>query len=110
MLVTVTNTSGVTLNALASETHGSGPSGVVATGGAKVKPLPYPFGHIGSLAAAGTKQLPMHPSDWRYKSVPWVSHEPAQEWNDLVQKGWVTLAYAAETGRRDAEELFTAAV
>jgi hypothetical protein len=77
-----------------------------ATGGARKYPLPYPFGHIGALAAAGTKQLPMHPSDWRYKSVPWVPFEPKDQWNGLVAAGKVTLAVAAEANRTDNEELF----
>lgn len=110
MLVTVTNTSGRTINKLDTLTGGVGVSALLAVGGAKKDPLPYPFGHIGELLAAGTKQLPMHPADWRYKSVPWLPMEPATEWNQLIQGGIVTLATAAEAARRDAEELFMNAV
>jgi hypothetical protein len=56
MLVTVTNTSGGTINNLI--TGGSGVSSD-AVGGSKNTPLPYPFGHIGSLANGANKQLPM---------------------------------------------------
>lgn len=103
MLVTVTNTSGGTINNLI--TGGAGVS-ADAVGGSKNKPLPYPFGHIGSLAAAGTKQLPMHPADWRYKAVPGLTFEPATEWNQLVQAGVVTLTIADQTTVADSEEKY----
>jgi len=105
MLVTVTNITAAAINYPAVHEGGSG-----AVGGAKVNPLPYPFGHIGSLAASGTRQLPMQPSDWRYRPVYWVTHEPKDQWNDLVQRSIVTLTVAAQAGRRDSEELFITAV
>jgi hypothetical protein len=110
MLVTVTNATSRTINTPAAISLGTGVSGGTATGGSKTDPLPYPFGHIGPLASSGSKQLPMHPADWRYKSVPWLPMEPSTEWNMLVQAGIVTLAIASETGRRDSEELFVTAV
>lgn len=113
MLTTVTNTSGATINGLDSLTTDigqGGPAVLTATGGARRTPLPYPFGHIGALANGGTKQLPMHPRDWRHKDVPYMPHEAGQEWQQLVQRGIVTLSYAAQTGRRDEEELFTASI
>ena len=106
MLVTVTNTSGFDMNDLDTYTSGSGTATVVAKGGQRKNPLPYPFGHIGKLANAGTKQLPMHPRDWRYKSVPWISMEPGEEWNNLVTAGKVTLTFASQATRNDQEELF----
>ncbi len=106
MLVTVTNTSGAAMNGAATYTSGSGTATVLATGGARSNPLPFPFGHIGELAASGTKQLPVHPRDFRYKPVPWVSMEPGEEWNQLVQAGKVTLAFASQATRNDVEELF----
>lgn len=111
MLVTVTNTAGVALNSLDSvdtaSAFGDMPStaGLVATGGGRLRPLPYPFSHI-ELAAAGSKQLPMNARDWRYKPVPWVPTEPAQDWLVLIQKGWVTVATAAEATSADPEDLF----
>jgi hypothetical protein len=117
MLATVTNTTNTvglpsrTINDLDHYTTlGSGPSVTDAVGGARKDALPYPFGHIGALAAAASKQLPMHPRDWRHKSVPWMTHEAGEEWQTMVQRGVVSLAFAAQTGRRDQEELFLAAV
>lgn len=113
MLTTVTNTSGVTINdldAFTTDLGQGGPAVLTAKGGARKLGLPYPFGHIGALAASGTKQLPMHPSDWRFKSVPYESFEAGQDWQTLVQRGIVTLAFGSQTGRRDQEELFVTAV
>lgn len=110
MLVTVTNTSGRTINALDAITGGTGPAAVYATGGNRTDPLPYPFGHIGPLANSATKQLPMQARDWRYKSVPWLPMEPSKEWQQLVQAGIVTLAVATEANERDQEDIFIDAV
>jgi hypothetical protein len=111
MLATVTNTSGRTINKLDSYLGYAGGLGVSsAVGGNRTDPLPYPFGHIGELAAAGTKQLPMHPRDFRYKAVPSMPREAGEDWQVMIQAGVVTLAFAAETGRRDSEELFVNAV
>jgi hypothetical protein len=103
VLVTVTNVSAATINNLI--TGGSGVSSD-AVGGSKNNPLPYPFAHIGPLAASGTKQLPMHPGDWHYKPVPWLPLDPATEWNQLVQRTIVTLTVADQTGVRDSEEKY----
>lgn len=110
MLVTVTNVTSRTINKLEELTGGTGPAALLAVGGNRLDPLPYPFGHIGSLAASGTKQLPMHARDWRYKSVPWLPQEPSIEWQQLVQAGVVTLTLAAETDNRSQEDLFVAAL
>lgn len=118
MLVTVTNTTNTvglpsrTINDLdAYTTLGSGPSQTTAVGGARKEGLPYPFGHIGALAAGGTKQLPMHPRDWRHRDVfVGSSHDSGEEWQTMVQRGIVSLTIAAQTARRDQEELFYAAV
>lgn len=103
MLVTVTNVTTAAINNLI--TGGSGVSSD-AVGGSVNRPLPYPFAHIGSLAASGTKQLPMHPADWRRKAVPWVPLEPAAEWQQLVQAKVVTLTIGAQSGVVDSEENF----
>ena len=110
MLMTVTNTSGRTLNALDEITGGTGPASLLAVGGARKDPLPYPFGHIGSLANAAASVLPMHTRDWRYKSVPWLPQEPSIEWQQLVQAGTVTMAAATETDATDEEDIFVDAV
>jgi hypothetical protein len=110
MLVTVTNTSGRALNGLDTITGGTGPASLLAVGGARKDPLPYPFGHIGELAIAAAKVLPMHTRDWRYKSVPWLPQEPSIEWQQLVQAGVVTLGVATETDAVDEEDIFVDAV
>jgi hypothetical protein len=51
----------------------------------------------------------MHPSDWRYKRVPWLTHEPKDEWNTLIKADLVTLGIAAQTddtNRSDREEFY----
>jgi hypothetical protein len=118
MLTTVTNTTNTlglpsrTINDLDHYTTlGSGPAVTDAVGGARKDPLPYPFGHIGALAAAATKQLPMHPRDWRNRAaIVGSPHDAGEEWQTMVQRGIVSLAFAAQTGRRDQEELFVFAV
>ena len=104
MIVTVTNTSGATLNALAVHDGGSG-----ATGGARKDPLPYPFGHIGSLADGASKSLPMHTADW-LRPVHQSTLSPREEWNQLVQAGKVTLAVAAQADAQDAQDAFVGVV
>jgi hypothetical protein len=111
MLVTVTNASAHKINYLDTITGGSGTAALVATGGQRLYPLPYPFGHIGELAAAGTKQLPMNARDWRHRSVLNGSPMDASvEWQMLVQAGVVTLAVAAEATGINQEDLFLNAV
>lgn len=128
MLATVTNTTNTldlpsrTINQYDTYTTlGVGPSVTVATGGAKKDGLPHPFGWVGvsqyqasgtntGLVAGGTKQLPMHPRDWRFKRVPWLPMEAGEEWQQMIQKGTVSLSFASETGRTDSEELFLTAV
>ncbi len=118
MLVTVTNTTNTVglpsraINGLDQYTTlGSTLTAIIAVGGQRKDALPYPFAHIGSLAAAATRQLPMHPRDWRHRDVIVGSPmEAGEEWQQLIQAGTVSLAFAAQTGRRDAEELFTTAV
>ena len=109
MLMTVTNTSGRTLNALDEITGGTGPASLLAVGGARKDPLPYPFGHIGALANSGTYVASMMQSDFRYKRVYWLTMEPKDELNRMVHEGQITLAFAtqnAATGNlQDQEEL-----
>lgn len=110
MLMTVTNVSGHDINAPDQITGGVGPAAIVAEGGNKTYPLPYPFGHIGTLADTVGIQLPMRNRDWRYKSVPWLPMEPSKEWQQLVQQGIVTMAVASETPQLDEEELYVTAI
>ena len=109
MLVTVTNLTANPINGpdqFTTDIGQGGPATLTAVGGARKNPLPHPFGHIGALEASGTKQLPMHPSDWRFKSVPYEPFEAGQDWQTLVQRGIVSLTIASQTGRRNQEELF----
>lgn len=113
MLVTITNATTRTINALCV-----GEDGLAASGGNhpeeanhRSDPLPYPFAHIGELAAAGTKQLPMQPADWRYQRAN-VPSGPAvsTQWNQLVQAGVITVAIAAQATNTDVENAFMAAI
>ena len=111
MIVTVTNVSGATINDLDSRVGSiPGPAGLLATGGARLTPLPYPFGHIGALTDTSASALSMHPRDWRRHITQMRDgFDPRGLWNDLVQRGIVTLATAAETtvaGQIDREEDF----
>jgi hypothetical protein len=116
MLMTVTNPSAVlTLNDFDVYQGYTGGPTVNAIGGSRKYPLPYPFSHVILTPSGGSlpsKQLAVHPRDWtKGGPVPfWTTLEPAEEWNQVVQSGLVTVTFAAETGRRDVEELFTAAV
>lgn len=108
MLVTVENQQATDMNALATEDHGVGTARTIATGGARVDPIPFPFDWVvlqENGHADDAKQLPMHQQDWTHKQVPWLTHTPGEEWNTLVQASKVTLAFAAEVGVRDSEEL-----
>jgi hypothetical protein len=107
MLVTVTNASPNQINYLDYYVGAPGGVGVTnATGGNVVSPLPYPFDWIGPLNSLATYQLPMHNRDWHYKRSPCDPQDAGQQWQQLIQAGIVTLAFAAETGNTDTEELF----
>lgn len=97
MLTTVENVSDDDLNALDEVDLGDGPSGGVASGGARVNPLPYPFGHVGTLASGDSIDMPTRPSDWHYKPVPSLPMTPETEWQQLIQAGMVTIVSVAET-------------
>lgn len=112
MLITITNTSGGDLNAAAAITGGpdGAPWSLNATGGSKELPLPFPFGHIGTLADAGTKQLPVHMRDWRKRSAAGASFEASALWQEMVQRGLVTMTMADETANTDKETLYIAEI
>lgn len=111
MQMAVTNASGATLASLAEKT--SKPSGaadspffVTATGGAIEGELPYPFSHVRDLANASTKTLPVNFRDFGRRA--WDSQAPAQEWNDLVKSGKVTIVFTDIATDSDVEEAFIA--
>jgi len=109
MLMTIQNTSGRSINVLETMSGGSGTSALSAVGGNRTDPLPYPFGHIGTLADTATKQLPMRNRDWRYQGSAYME-EPSKQWQQLVQAGVVTMTVASETGNTDEEEAYINAV
>lgn len=103
----------VTITAGASElggasTYTSGAPGtaaaIVATGGQKTNELPYPFASQ-TIAASGTKQLPVHPRDLRERPNGGGPLSPAQELNQMLQDGRIaSIAFADQSGVRDVEE------
>lgn len=112
MLMTVTNVSGRIINTPITGGSGVSPD---AVGGSVSDPLPYPFSHVGPVAIGGsTAALPVHEQDWRFKSVPWLPSEPADDWNYLVQAKVVTIGFGAEVappvGQGDQEDRFVNAV
>ena len=109
MLVTIENISGAVMNNLDSLTGGSGPSALLAVGGARLNPLPYPFAHIGEFADSDTKQLAMKPRDFHKRNQA-ETFEPGEEWMQLVQAGKVTFAITAEATDTDPEEEYIDAI
>lgn len=104
MIVTVTNTSGAAINSLALAEDG------VSTGGSRENPLPYPFGHVGEIANAGTAIFPVHSADFRHGAGAGNAQMgrglPMREgWNLLVQAGTVTFAAAAQADAVDVEDV-----
>jgi len=117
MIVTVTNLLAVPINAPAV-----GEDGVALPGGNhpseathRTHPLPYPADLVGELTASGGARddvdIAMHHRDWRYSRSQMARGLPVSEkWNQIVQSGVVTMAYAAQTYLRDEEDLFEDAV
>jgi hypothetical protein len=98
MLITVTNTSGVTINT---------PKIVDgATGGMVTKPLPRPFSWIGPLAAAGTKQLVMGLSDLSAREYQTAGFTAREEFETMVKAGEITLTIADQAGAPSLDEKF----
>lgn len=101
MLVTITNSHGAAINNL--QTYNS------ATGGVREHALPHPFGWIGTLAAAGTRQLAMHPSDLYCKSSMNASQCAWEQFQQQIQQGTISVAIADQgsaNGVRAFDELF----
>lgn len=108
-LMTVTNQKSYSLNNL--DVYQGDPTSptVNATGGARKYPLPFPFDWVvlgPNGGGADARQLPVNPRDFRKASCH--EHVPLQhgeEWNQLVQDGTVTVAFAAQTDIRDVEHV-----
>lgn len=99
MLVTITNETSGVINNL-QEIEG-------ATGGQRENALPYPFGHIGELAASASKQLPMHPQDLYYLESRNGSSQNSQEiLTQMTQAGTISIAVADQTGVQAFDEKY----
>ena len=108
MLITITNLTSRTINKLetidtASYLPGN-PAGLVASGGNRTDPLPYPFNEVGELAAGASIQRAAHVSDMRKKNNIHGALSPAEMLQQMVNAGIISLVAASETGRTDVEE------
>lgn len=108
-VATVTNTSGLVLNT--PEVGGSGVS-PDAVGGNITRPVPFPFGSNGAYAVAGSKALPVRERDLVNRQQAQQPSMPADELNEMIQKGWITVAYAGDTSASflDTEDELISAV
>jgi hypothetical protein len=108
-LMTVVNQKAYTINDYDTYLGYVGVPGTPAVGGAKKYPLPFPFEHVvlgPNGGGADSKQLPVCPRDFRKASQH--QHVPLQhgeEWNQLVQDGTVTVAFAGQADIRDVEHV-----
>ena len=93
-VATVTNTSGLALNTPETGGYGISPD---AVGGNIARPVPFPFGSNGVYAIGGSKTLPVRERDLIIRQQPQQADLPADELNNYIQRGWLTVAYAAET-------------
>lgn len=119
MLMSVTNVSGRAIHApITYDTNVDpllGTAGLIAESsglfgndkGSKSDPLPYPFDRGDELANSATRQLPVHPQDFT-RNNHWDAQSPATLWNQMIQMGIVTIAWAAEPGVSDVEEDYLA--
>ena len=113
-VATLTNTSAsapggaVVLNALQSGGYGISPD---AVGGNVARPLPFPFNANGSVASAATLVLPVRERDLIVRQQPQQPSMPADELNNYIQRGWITVAVAAETATvLDVEDNFITSI
>ncbi len=115
MMITVENVTsdnydeGFTINTLDTISGGSGPSGLLATGGARLYPLPYPFAHVGDLEDGDDVELPVNMRDFRKQNHA-ETFEPGEELNQMVARGLITVAIAADTTDSDIEALSVIAI
>jgi hypothetical protein len=114
MLVTVTNVTNVTAwqtsrtinNPDFYEGYPGVPPITSAVGGNVTDPLPYPFDQAGPLAAGSAVTLPMRDRDWYYSRSLYNTQYPHIKWQQLVQAGVVTMAFASETNQNDEQMIF----
>lgn len=91
-ILAVTNDSSVTLNAPETGGYGVSPD---AVGGNISNPLPFPFDRNGSLAAGDTLTLAVNPRDFVLRQQMQQPAVPAEEWDNLIQKGFISVAVTA---------------
>lgn len=109
MIATITNISGVDLNALDSYTLGTGLAGGTVRGGARKNPLPHPFSHLVILSGGAPVLLGFYAQDLEYRPYTGAV-SPRDELNKLIQKSYITLSFAASTPRRSVDEVFYNAI
>jgi len=115
MLWTVQNLTTRVLNDLDVFSFGSGTNSIIARGGQRKDPIPYPFGHVvfAKLGDPGdAKTLPVRPRDMAQREPFNSPLRPSEEWSGLVQGGVVSIVMTAEAlptappgGLRDPEEI-----
>lgn len=99
-ILEITNDSGITLNALQSGGFGISPD---AVGGNVANPLPYPFNANGELADGDSLTLGINLHDLTSRQQMQQPELPVQEWDMLVNKGWLSLSWTAtQLGVEDA--------
>lgn len=99
-LMTVTNTSGVTLNRPDVGGYGVSPD---AVGGNVLDPLPYPFDRNGELADADTRTLAVNVRDFSTRMQMQQPSLPANDWDALLQKGYITASFTDDADAIDVE-------
>ena len=109
MIATITNISGVDLNALDTITLGTGLAGGTVRGGARKNPLPHPFSHLVMLWGGAPVLLGFYAQDLEYKPYTGAP-SPRDELNKLIQKSYITLGFGAATPRRAVDEVFFNAI
>lgn len=106
-LLEVRNDSGRILNRLEVGGNGVSPD---AVGGNVLDPLPYPFNANGPLAASAYRELGVHARDFSVRPQAQQPMMPADEWNQMVQAGLVSLSFTADARSFDPEDLLGAAL
>jgi len=94
MLVTVTNTSGRIINRLAPDSANWPTGFVVAYGGDRLDALPFPFAHIGEMAIAASKVLPMHPKDLAHKTSFAQPFAAEDDFQAAIKRGMISASIA----------------
>jgi hypothetical protein len=104
-IATVTNLTSSVLNAPVVGGNQVSPD---AVGGNVLNPVPFPFGSNGSYAANGasgdSKDLKVHARDLIVRVQPQETMNPADELNQLINGGVISLSVATDGDEVDAEK------